>query len=95
MCAGAILHARLARLIYAAHDPKAGACGSVLSVLNHPALNHRVQISAGVLADLCGFVLTDFFRRRRADPSLTMTASAAQAASDERDSPTKHDGHGG
>jgi choline-sulfatase len=45
MCAGAILHARIARLVFAAHDPKAGACGSVLSVMNHPALNHRVEVT--------------------------------------------------
>jgi tRNA(adenine34) deaminase len=67
MCAGAILHARIARLLYAAPDPKAGACGSVLSVLNHPALNHRVEVVAGVLAGECGAMLTDFFRRRRAN----------------------------
>ncbi|HEX4154652.1 MAG TPA: tRNA adenosine(34) deaminase TadA [Acidobacteriaceae bacterium] len=67
MCAGAILHARIARLLYAARDPKAGACGSVLSVLNHPSLNHRVEVVEGVLADECGALLTDFFRRRRAN----------------------------
>ncbi len=65
MCAGAILHARIARLIYAAADPKAGACGSVLSVMNHPALNHRVEISSGILAEECGTMLTAFFRARR------------------------------
>ncbi len=66
MCAGAILHARVARLVYAAADPKAGACGSVLSVLNHPSLNHRVEVTAGLLADECGAMLTQFFRNRRA-----------------------------
>lgn len=65
MCAGAILHARVARLVYAAADPKAGACGSALSVLNHPALNHRVEVSAGLLAPECGSILSEFFRRRR------------------------------
>jgi tRNA(adenine34) deaminase len=65
MCAGAILHARVARLIYAAPDPKAGACGSVLSVMNHPQLNHRVDVSAGLLADACSSMLTSFFRARR------------------------------
>jgi len=65
MCAGAILHARVARLVYAAADPKAGACGSVLSVLNHPSLNHRVEVAAGLLADECGQLLTQFFRNRR------------------------------
>ncbi len=67
MCAGAILHARIGRLLYAARDPKAGACGSVLSVMNHPALNHRVEVVEGVLAEECGAMLTDFFRRRRAN----------------------------
>jgi tRNA(adenine34) deaminase len=67
MCAGAILHARIERLLYAARDPKAGACGSVLSVMNHPALNHRVEVVEGVLADECGAMLSDFFRRRRAN----------------------------
>jgi tRNA(adenine34) deaminase len=65
MCAGAILHARVARLVFAAADPKAGACGSVLAVMNHPALNHRVEMVGGVLADECGKMLTDFFRAKR------------------------------
>jgi tRNA(adenine34) deaminase len=65
MCASAILHARLRRLIYATPDPKAGACGSVLSVLNHPQLNHKVDVTSGVLADECSAMLTDFFRGRR------------------------------
>ena len=67
MCAGAILHARIGRLLYAARDPKAGACGSVLSVMNHPSLNHRVEVVEGVLAEECGAMLSDFFRRRRAN----------------------------
>ncbi len=65
MCAGAILHARIARLVYAAPDPKAGACGSVLSVLNHPQLNHRVEVLSGIFADECGALLSNFFRTRR------------------------------
>jgi len=65
MCAGAILHARVCRLVYAAPDPKAGACGSVLSVLNHPQLNHQVEVSSGLLADEAGELLTTFFRARR------------------------------
>ena len=67
MCAGAILHARLGKLVYAARDPKAGACGSVLSVLNYPALNHRVEVVEGVLAEECGSMLSAFFRRRRTE----------------------------
>jgi len=65
MCAGAILHARIARLVYAARDPKAGACGSVLAVLNHPALNHRLEVTEGVLGEECAAMLSGFFRRRR------------------------------
>ncbi|MEO8737273.1 MAG: tRNA adenosine(34) deaminase TadA [Edaphobacter sp.] len=65
MCAGAILHARIRRLVYAAADPKAGACGSVLSVMNHPKLNHRVDVHPGLFAEECGALLTNFFRQRR------------------------------
>lgn len=65
MCAGAMLHARLGKLVYAARDPKAGADGSVLAVMNHPALNHRMDVVSGVLADECSAMLSDFFRRRR------------------------------
>ena len=70
MCAGAILHARIGRLVYAAPDPKAGACGSVLSVMNHPQLNHKVELATGLLAEECGPMLSDFFRRRRRKSSL-------------------------
>jgi len=65
MCAGAMIHARLARLVYAASDPKAGAVGSVLAVLNHPQLNHQMAVEAGVLAEEAGEMLRDFFRQRR------------------------------
>ena len=65
MCAGAILHARIARLVYAAPDPKAGACGSVLSVMNHPQLNHQVEVTHGLLAEECSSLLQNFFRVRR------------------------------
>ncbi len=65
MCAGAMIHARVGRLVYAAADPKAGAAGSVLEVLNHPRLNHRMAVTAGVLADECGELLRGFFRERR------------------------------
>ena len=65
MCAGAILHARIARLVFATRDPKAGACGSVLSVMNHPALNHRVEVVEGILPEECSAMLSNFFRARR------------------------------
>jgi len=65
MCAGAMIHARIARLVYAAADPKAGAAGSVLSVLNHPQLNHQMQVEQGILADESAELLRSFFRERR------------------------------
>ena len=67
MCAGALVHARLRRLVYGADDPKAGAVHSVLPVLNHPALNHRMQVEGGVLAGRCAELLQAFFRARRAE----------------------------
>src|SRR3984885_5466556 len=69
MCAGAILHARITRLVYAAPDPKAGACGSLLSVMNHPQLNHKVEVTSNLLAEECGTLLTAFFRKRRQEKS--------------------------
>jgi tRNA(adenine34) deaminase len=65
MCAGAMIHARIDRLVYAAADPKAGAAGSVLSVLNHPRLNHQMLVEQGLLADESGDLLRGFFRERR------------------------------
>jgi tRNA(adenine34) deaminase len=65
MCAGAIIHARLDRLVYSAADPKAGACGSVLSVLNHPELNHQLIVESGPLAEESAELLRSFFRERR------------------------------
>ena len=65
MCAGAMIHARLDRLVYAAADPKAGAVGSVLEVLNHPSLNHKMMVSSGELAEESAELLRSFFRERR------------------------------
>jgi len=65
MCAGAMIHARLDKLVFAATDPKAGACGSVLSVLNHPKLNHQMWADRGILADESSELLRNFFRERR------------------------------
>ena len=65
MCAGALIHARVGRLVYAAPDPKAGACGSVLSVLNHPQLNHQMPVEQGVLGEESAELLRNFFRDRR------------------------------
>ncbi|MFP5277935.1 MAG: tRNA adenosine(34) deaminase TadA [Acidobacteriota bacterium] len=65
MCAGALIHARVGRLVYAAPDPKAGACGSVLTVLNHPQLNHQMPVEQGVRAEESAELLRNFFRDRR------------------------------
>ena len=65
MCAGAMIHARLKRLVYGADDPKAGAVHSVLQVLNHPGLNHRMEVRGGILAGKCAELLQEFFRKRR------------------------------
>jgi tRNA(adenine34) deaminase len=65
MCAGAMIHARIARLVIGTLDPKAGAVGSVLSVLNHPLLNHRIELTTGVLGEECGDLLRRFFQSRR------------------------------
>jgi tRNA(adenine34) deaminase len=67
MCAGAMVHARLARLVYGASDPKAGAAGSVLEVLNHPRLNHQMEVTSGVLRERCSEILRAFFQSRRGD----------------------------
>jgi tRNA(adenine34) deaminase len=65
MCAGAIILARLGRLVYGAVDPKAGACGSVLDVIHERRLNHSLPVTPGVLADACGEILRDFFAAKR------------------------------
>lgn len=65
MCAGALVLARMDRVVFGAWDPKAGACGSVLDILACERLNHTVEVTAGVLAEPCGQILTDFFRARR------------------------------
>jgi len=71
MCAGAMIHARLARLVFAAADPKAGAAGSVLAVLNHPQLNHQMEVQQGTLAEESSQLLRTFFRERRAANSAS------------------------
>ena len=67
MCAGALVHARVKRVVYGAKDPKTGADGSVMQVLNHPALNHRIEVQSGVLAGRCSELLQAFFRQRRVE----------------------------
>ncbi len=70
MCAGAMIHARVKRLIYGTADPKAGAAGSVLDVINHEKLNHRLQVVGGILQAECAQILQRFFRNKRAGPGL-------------------------
>jgi len=65
MCAGALVHARIRRLVYGTDDPKAGAVHSAIHVLNHPSMNHRIQVTSGVLAGQCAEILQEFFRSRR------------------------------
>jgi tRNA(adenine34) deaminase len=65
MCAGAMVHARIRRLVYGANDSKAGAVQSVMQVLNHPRLNHKVEVRSGVLAGRCAELLQTFFKNRR------------------------------
>jgi tRNA(adenine34) deaminase len=65
MCAGALVHARIRRLIYGADDAKAGAVHSVMQVVNHPSLNHHMEVRGGVLAGECAGLVQDFFRSRR------------------------------
>jgi tRNA(adenine34) deaminase len=70
MCAMAMVHARIARLVFGASDPKTGAAGSVFDLLADPRHNHRVEVQGGVLADEAGMRLTNYFRRKRGKPEL-------------------------
>ena len=65
MCAGAMVHARVKRLVYAAADPRAGAAGTIFNIVQHPSLNHRVECEAGLMAEECGTMLRAFFQGRR------------------------------
>ena len=65
MCAGAMIHARIARLVFGAPDPKAGSAGSIYNVLTDPRLNHRVEVLSGIRQSECASLLQDFFARRR------------------------------
>lgn len=70
MCVGAMFHARIARLVFGACDPKTGACGSVLDLFGEQRLNHHAEVKGGVLAQECSALLSDFFARRRAEQRL-------------------------
>ena len=71
MCAGALVHTRIRRVIFGCTDPVAGAAGSVMNLLQMPALNHRCDIASGVLQDECATILQDFFRKRRNESGAT------------------------
>lgn len=75
MCAGAIILARIPRVVFGAYDPKAGACGSIMDVLSCEKLNHHPEVVGGVMSEACGEILTEFFRLRRKNAELTANAS--------------------
>ena len=75
MCVGAIVHARVGTLVYGASEPKAGAVRSAMRALDHPALNHRVEVIEGVLDEECGQIMQDFFRDRRASSGISTQRS--------------------
>ncbi|QLK88191.1 tRNA adenosine(34) deaminase TadA [Arsenophonus endosymbiont of Aphis craccivora] len=70
MCAGAMIHARIGRLVYGASDQKTGAAGSIIDVFNHPDMNHRILVLGWILADECSTMLSVFFQQRRAEKKL-------------------------
>jgi tRNA(adenine34) deaminase len=70
MCAGALVLARMGKIFYGASEPKTGACGSVVNIANHQALNHRVDIMTGILAEECSSVLSDFFQQKRKEKKI-------------------------
>lgn len=75
MCAGAMVHSRIGRLVFGARDAKTGAAGSLMDVLAHPGMNHQVEVTEGVLAPACSTLLSDFFRERRLQKKAIKEAS--------------------
>jgi tRNA(adenine34) deaminase len=77
MCAGAIMHARMKRVVFGANDLKTGACGSVTNLFSERKLNHHTQVEGGVLEDDCALLLKDFFAQRRLEKQMAAEASSA------------------
>lgn len=78
MCAGLLVHSRVKRLVFGAFDAKTGAAGSVTDLVRHPVLNHQLEVTSGVLADLCAEKLSSFFRRRRQEHKAAKALLQAQ-----------------
>ncbi|WP_228710707.1 tRNA adenosine(34) deaminase TadA [Saccharobesus litoralis] len=80
MCAGLLVHSRIKRLVYGASDAKTGCCGSIMDLVQHPQLNHQIDVTSGVLAQECGDKLSAFFKRRRKEiKALKKEQKALQA----------------
>lgn len=79
MCSGAMMHARLARVVYGASDPKTGACGSIVNLFEQNQLNHHTQLTGGVLANECGALLKEFFAARRRDAQAARNENPTQS----------------
>jgi tRNA(adenine34) deaminase len=90
MCAGAIMHARIARVVYGAHDPKTGACGSVVDAFANEQLNHHTSVVGGVLETECGDALRSFFaERRRASREARRAAAVGDSETGDTDTPSR------
>lgn len=81
MCSGAMMHARLARVVYGASDPKTGACGSILNLFEQEKLNHHTEVIGGVMAEECGILLKEFFAERRRAAQRMLDPSVEQGQS--------------
>jgi len=75
MCAGLLVHSRIQRLVFASHDLKTGAAGSVFNLANNPQLNHQIEVSSGVMQEACSQLLSAFFKRRRKEKKLAKKAA--------------------